>query len=446
MFIPRFQRLTTAILLVLLCCILPAPAGGAAGTLIPSWTRQFGTTTDDRAYDVGIDTAGNIYVLGATFGAFPNQTNQGSYDVFLRKYDPTGTEVWTRQFGTPETDAINGVAVDSHGNTVVVGYTAGSFSGQPSSDYHVFVRSYDSAGTERWTHQFDTPERERGAGVAVDPKGNSYVVGSVWGAFPGQTNSGLNDAFLRKYDTNGVEVWTRQFGTTSGDEATGVALASQGTIYVVGYTSGTFLGQTSSGNNDAFIRAYDPAGTEVWTRQFGTTSDDEPRNVTVDSQGTTYIVGSTSGAFPGQAGGDIFVRAYDSTGTDRWTRQFRSTAYDAALDVAVDSQGTIYVVGSTNGTLPGQTNRGSADAFIQTYDRTGTPLWTRQFGTEQYDAAFGVVVDSQDHGYVTGFTAGTLPGQINYGSGDAFLIKLEELRVTATVALPLATRQSPPGW
>jgi len=45
----------------------------------------------------------------------------------------------------------------------------------------------------------------------VDASG-VYVSGYAVGALPGQTNAGGGDAFLRKYDVNGNEVWTRQFG------------------------------------------------------------------------------------------------------------------------------------------------------------------------------------------------------------------------------------------
>lgn len=63
--------------------------------------------------------------------------------------------------------------------------------------------------------------------------------------------------------------WIRQFGTTGLDEAKSVAVDPTGAGYVVGETFGTLPGQTPAGTLDAFIRKYDAAGTELWTRQFG---------------------------------------------------------------------------------------------------------------------------------------------------------------------------------
>ena len=125
-------------------------------------------------------------------------------------------------------------------------------------------------------------------------------------------------------------------------------------------------GQTSSGGQDAFVLAYDPFGTVLWTRQFGTPADDAAAGITVDAHGTSYVAGSTAGTLAGQTSSgsvDAFVRALDSAGNDLWTRQFGGRDLDAAIDVAV-AGGNAYVAGITDGTLRGQTSAGERDAFL----------------------------------------------------------------------------------
>ena len=51
---------------------------------------------------VSVDDGGNVYLAGWTYGALPGQTHAGVRDVFVRKYDGSGTELWTRQFGTAD--------------------------------------------------------------------------------------------------------------------------------------------------------------------------------------------------------------------------------------------------------------------------------------------------------------------------------------------------------
>ena len=273
--------------------------------LIPDilWTRQFGTTDDDEAVDAAIDIAGNLYVVGSTSSALPGQTSLGSRDAFVRKYNSDGEELWTRQFGT-----------------------------------------------QAWDEAWD---------VAVDDAGNLYVVGWTLGALPGQSHLGRGDAYLRKYDGDGNELWTRQFGSEDNDKARGVRLDSAGDLYVAGDTEGAPPHLTLLGRWDAFVIKYDSDGNELWTRLFGTKTVDEALGVAVDGAGNVYAVSGTMGALPGaqtQFGGrDAFVRGYDGDGNELWTRQFGTLGWVEAIEVAVDGEGNLYVVADTSGTLPGQT-------------------------------------------------------------------------------------------
>ncbi len=73
------------------------------------------------------------------------------------------------------------------------------------------------------------------------------------GALPGRTPIGQDDAFLREFSPEGMELWTLQFGSALPDEALGVAVDGRGNIVVAGYTMGTLPGQTNAGDWDAFV-------------------------------------------------------------------------------------------------------------------------------------------------------------------------------------------------
>ena len=116
---------------------------------------------------------------------------------------------------------------------------------------HLEDRTMLSApGNIEWLSQFGSEGGAEERSQAVDGAGNVYVAGSTSGTFPGQANAGFADAFVRKYDANGNELWTRQFGTSSYDIAFGISVDASG-VYVVGETNGTFPGQTSAGDDDA---------------------------------------------------------------------------------------------------------------------------------------------------------------------------------------------------
>jgi len=66
------------------------------------------------------------------------------------KYNSSGTKQWTKQLGTSSDDSANGVATDSSGNVYVTGYTQGGLDGNTSAGgTDIFVVKYNSSGTKQ---------------------------------------------------------------------------------------------------------------------------------------------------------------------------------------------------------------------------------------------------------------------------------------------------------
>ena len=80
------------------------------------WTKQLGSSGRDSANGITIDSSGNVYVTGVTFGGLDWNTSAGANDLFVVKYNSSGTKQWTEQLGSESTDIANGVATDSSGN------------------------------------------------------------------------------------------------------------------------------------------------------------------------------------------------------------------------------------------------------------------------------------------------------------------------------------------
>jgi hypothetical protein len=200
--------------------------------------------------------------------------------------------LWTHEFTVAGNEGAYGVAVNSTG-VYVVGDAAGiSPNAQVDSSgfFNFWVRKYDANGNEQWTSQFGPGQQMRAA--AVDGTG-VYAVGNMGrGALPGQISSGGYDAFVKKYDLNGNPLWARQFGTGTADIPYGAGSDGNG-VYLVGSTHGILPGQTNFGGYDAYIRKYDPNGNDLWTPQFGSKSDDRATGVAANSSGV-YISGNTA--------------------------------------------------------------------------------------------------------------------------------------------------------
>jgi hypothetical protein len=118
----------------------------------------------------------------------------------------------------------------------------------------------------------------------------------------GAPNAGYTDAFVAKYDAAGTLLWNRQLGTSDYDESRGVSADALGNLYISGEICGS-PGGPNSGYSDAFVAKYDPAGTLLWTRQLGTSYQDESRGVSADALGNVYISGWTDASLGGPNAG-----------------------------------------------------------------------------------------------------------------------------------------------
>ena len=280
-----------------------------------------------------------------------------------------------------------------------------------------------------WARQLGTSSGDYIYGVATDATGNVFITGWTYGDLDG-TNAGGGDAFLSKYDTLGNPVWTRQLGTSSLDASWAAATDANGNILISGETNGSIGGQSSAGSVDAFVRKYDASGNTLWTRQLGTSSTDLSASVATDASGNVFISGYTFGSLGGQSsvgGGDAFVSKYDALGNPLWTRQFGTSDYDVSLGVAADTDGNVFITGFTEGDLygPNAGDAGTYDAFLSKYDTLGNPVWTRQLGTSSLDASWAAATDANGNILISGETNGSIGGQSSAGSVDAFVRKYD---------------------
>ena len=218
-----------------------------------------GTAGEERAGGVAIDAAGNVYEALSAAGSVNGQPYVAGNDLVLVKRGPAGNAIWTRELGSTRLERAYGVAVDPQGDVVVTGYTNGDLdgghAGNTSDD--VFVVKFDPDGNREWLRQIGVPGvADRGYAIATDAAANVYVTGYTRGNL-GAPNVGDKDVIVAKLDPAGTQLWVRQFGSTGEDKAWGVAATGDG-IRLGGMTSGA-LG-TPAGALDGWVARYDAAG------------------------------------------------------------------------------------------------------------------------------------------------------------------------------------------
>jgi len=119
---------------------------GSSGQVL--WGTKIGGTTaaDESGEGIAVDTNGNVYVTGyytsttanvysTPLGSGPPSftlTNYGVRDVFLVKYNSTGTAVWATSMGGSAEDRGQAIALDSLANV----YVTGQYASNPITFYN----------------------------------------------------------------------------------------------------------------------------------------------------------------------------------------------------------------------------------------------------------------------------------------------------------------------
>jgi hypothetical protein len=217
--------------------------------------------------DVKIAADGSVYVCG-TYGP-------------LIKHDGEGTVLWT-------VDIRGGrdLVLDGSGYVYMTGF---------SNTLGMILNKTSPSGAVLWTR---TVKGQSGDAIEISPLEDAlYVAGSIAGM-----------AGVSKYDMLGNLVWTRTFVGTGGigsARCEDLAIDASGNVYVAGHAYGD-LAAPSAGNADVFLRKYDPNGNDLWTWQYGTAHEDVATTMAIGKQGNIYIGGSIS---PYSSAGEGFIIA-----------------------------------------------------------------------------------------------------------------------------------------
>lgn len=379
------------------------------------WSFSFGSTQFDRAYGVEVDGAGNVYVCGAFDGTVdfdPDSlgtsliTEEGNGDVYLAKYSNSGEHIWSHNIGSWGHDLGSDMVVDDQGNIYLTGYFRVDVDFDLGPDTaiisaigtrDVFVAKYTTHGDYEWAFNIALGGNvERYPGIGLDPQGNVLVTGDFGGTQdfdpgPGVTNitsNGNQDIFIAKYDNSGNFIWANALGGSQFDGGRDIVADSQGDVYV----TGTFLDSAdmdggpgvatvvSNGSWDSFIAKYSASGNYMWAHGFG------------------------------------------GSGTSS------STASESGMDLAVDDNDNVVIVGFYTGSPDVDPGSGVAlldpgadkNAYVIKYNGAGNHIWSFGLPDAGEGQANSVAVDPTGQVYVTGCFEGSV--DFDPGAGSAVLV------------------------
>jgi hypothetical protein len=372
----------------------------------------------DRIHDMDVDKAGNVYAVGqflSTIDFDPGSgvdehTSNGSWDVYVTKFNKNGGHEWARTWGGFDSDGACGVVVDENLN--------------------VYISSFFSLT------------------VDFDPGDGTDI----------HTTNESTDVCLSKLDKYGNFLWARSWGGDSSEfPEWGAGVDGSGNVYIPGEFQNTVdfdpgpdtdLHTSKTPNLlDYFVTKFDSGGNHVWAITWGGYENDWLKSISVDTLGNVFVTGpiysESIDCDPGpgvvklyQKDGWNFLSKFDSSGILQWACNWQEQEGGYTY-VAADGQGGAYVVGMFINTIdldpgPGlalHESKGFGDAFLNRFLPDGTLYWGVSWGGPGKEHGNSVACDGDGNAYAAGhfsekadFDPG--PGVFSFtdpGGGDCYV-------------------------
>lgn len=158
---------------------------------VMEWQRVFGTDKYEYSKDIVQVSNGDIFVLGQ------RQNNNVPDDIILFKFDSTGSELWSQIFSGVSGNYGNSLVAD--GNDVVI---AGSTKNSGNGLNDVWLFKVSNSGTQIWSKTYGTTNNEIGTDLCHVHNGGFLIVGKFESA-QGEYS------FLIRTNNIGDTLWTR---------------------------------------------------------------------------------------------------------------------------------------------------------------------------------------------------------------------------------------------
>ncbi len=372
---------------------------------VRQWATYYGGTGGDLFYSVCSDSQDNIVLSGCTISPdFPTQQLAGAYwqtgnpvawDICVVKFNNQGVRQWATYYSGSGNDFGRSMCIDGQDNVYITGETdshdlplkqlTGAYwqpdnTGTGLSDPYII--RFNNQGALVWATYYGSSNEDRGYCIRTDSQDNVYMTGYTYatdfpvqqlaGAYWQGNSGGHTDAFLLKFNNQGVRQWATYYGGSDHEIGYAIGIDSEDNVYFSGSTSstdfptqqltGAFWQATNAGKDDIYILKFNNQGARQWATYYGGSDDDYGYSICRDSQGDTYFTGMTTSAdFPTQeltgeylqtnrnGARDVFMIGFDNQCIRRWATYYGSDGWDYGNDIAFDSQDFVYFIGSAWG-------------------------------------------------------------------------------------------------
>jgi len=320
-------------------------------------------------------------VLGQTISGVDEPTGlgfssqNGIFQVDSVNISANPGKVWESTFGGSGNDVGSSGVETSDGGFAIVGTTSSFGSGGNDA----YVIKVDSDGEEVWTHTYGTSTNEWAYGITGTDDGGFAIVGA-------QSDVGGFSVWVVRAASDGTELWSYSYGNGTSDAGFALFQTDDDGFMITGYKG------VGSGDSDVYLIKVDGDGNEEWQTTFGGPGHDWGKGVIGTTDGNLAISGWSIDALGSRR---AYLIKADMDGGLIWEGTYGGVGETYGYGVVETEDEGFIVSGHT--TVSGA---GSWDFYAVRTDSTGETVWESTYGGTDEDRAFHVL--SVEGGYALG--------------------------------------------
>lgn len=219
---------------------------------------------------------------------------------------------------------------------------------------------------------FGTTGDDRARHATITPLNHIVIAGSF------QTETNYTDFYLVETDINGNFIRENLFGNELDDDATVVIVGNDENYLLGGNTT------TSSGVKDMLLFKLNAEHEVLWQKTYGGTNNEELNFILPVENSGYFLVGLTESFGAGSR--DVYLIRIDENGNELWSKTYGGSNQEGGNQIIPTDDGNYLLFGFTQ-----SFGAGDRDFYLLKINPQGDVIWTKTYGSTNYEESQGIV-------------------------------------------------------
>lgn len=349
-----------------------------------------------------------------------------------------------KTWGGSKNESAQAVTKTSDGGYAILGYTQsndGDVRNKSNESYDYWLLKFDARNQLQWQKTYGGSDDDRGFDLIQTSDGGFAMLGkSKSNDLDVSENSGFDDFWVSKLDSNGSISWEYSYGFAGSDTPNSIIQTRDNGYLLTGVLD--VSASNGQGDRHAAVRQrhaggdywavkLNSSGVREWSNYYGGSFTDTAYDA-IQTQDNGYIIIGSSDSNDvdisnSNGGYDFWVVKISNTGSLVWEKTFGGSEIDEARAITSSNDGNYLIVGDTRSDdLNISQNAGAADLWLIKITPEGTLLWEKTIGGTNFDVGRSVS-KTQDNGFLISGSSRSSDGNLttNKGLNDAWVLKID---------------------